>query len=330
MRLSVILAAFLCLMNLPAFAACTGNSYADSLDQTERAALDARVAAMPFAKGLFWEARKDGAVVTVIGTMHINDPRLVPLAEQLRGVVESADLLLLEATAQEEALLQQMMLDDPSILFITDGPTLPEVLDETTWQAVTAAAADRGIPGFVAAKMQPWYLSTMLAIPACAMADIMAGQRGLDHMLMAIADQADVPMRALEPHTTLFNLLGQDPLADQLDMLRLNLLARDLHEQMFVAMLDSYFAQEIGTLWELNRTAMMTIPDLPPQQALTMFDRMEEALLTIRNQNWLPVITGAAKADQSIVVAVGAAHLIGAEGVLQLLQDSGWTVAPLY
>ncbi len=110
-------------------------------------------------------------------------------------------------------------------------------------------------------------------------------------------------------------------------MLRVNLLAPDIQQQMFVAMLDRYFAEDVGRLWEMSRLAMADIPDLDPAESSVMFSEMQEALLSERNRNWMPVIADATNTHNEIVVAVGAAHLIGDQGVLQLLANDGWTLA---
>ncbi len=245
---------------------------------------------------------------------------------KVADAVQTADLVMLEATPAEEAALQRLVVDQPELLFITDGPTLPELLDEETWALVADAATQRGVPGFMAAKMQPWYLSLTLAIPTCAIGDMMAGITGLDKMITDDALAAGVPLQAVEPVTTLFDLFDGQSIEEQVDMLRVNMLAPDLQQQMFVAMLDLYFAEEVGRLWDMSRIAIAEMPDLDPVEGAAMFDEMQDALLDQRNRAWIPVITEATEANDDIVVAVGAAHLIGEQGILQLLENEGWTI----
>ncbi|MEL7178852.1 MAG: TraB/GumN family protein [Pseudomonadota bacterium] len=318
--------AFFAFTALPAAAVCVGESYLDNMSADQQAQLSAAVADMPYAEGLIWTATKDDAAITVVGTMHIYDPRLEDIRAGLTDTVANADLVMLEATPEEEAKLQELITTDPGRLFIVDGPTLPELLDEDTWQLIASAATERGIPSFMAAKMQPWYLSLTLAVPACAMSDMLQGVRGLDHMIIEDAQSAGVPMQAVEPFTTLFDLFKDDSFDEQVDMLRVSMLVPELQERMFVAMLDRYFAEDIGRLWEMSRIATQDVPDLDPAEANAMFDEMEQSLLITRNRNWIPVIEQAATMHDDIVLAVGAGHLIGDEGVLQLLENNGWTL----
>lgn len=313
-----------------AAAQCTGTSYLDLLRDDQRAELDQATADMPFAEGLIWDATRDGQAITLVGTMHIFDPRLVPVYDMISQDISAADLVLLEATPDDQRALEILLADQPDMVLITNGPTLPDLLDNDTWALLSAASTDRGVPGFMAAQMQPWYLSIILAIPPCAMAGLTSGVDGLDGMIGTLAQENDVPMQALEPMTTLFDIFQTLSMGDQIDMLRLSLISPDMQEQMFVAMLDSYFSGQIGQLWEMSRIAASDTPGLDPELGATAFADMAEALLYQRNRDWMPVIAEAMTDHDTIVAAFGAAHLIGEEGVLQFLENDGWELQRRY
>jgi uncharacterized protein YbaP (TraB family) len=321
--------ALLTCFGLPAAAQCVGTGFLNELTPAQQADLATATKALPFSKGILWTATRGEQTITVIGTMHIYDPRLEPIYDKISDQITNADLILLEATPKEEAELQDLIITDPDLLFITEGPTLPALLDAETWDLISTAATDRGIPGFMAAKMQPWYLSLILSVPPCAMQDMINGAVGLDHMITKEAEAAGVAMLALEPVTTLFDLFKGNPMDEQIDMLMVNLSSPDIQQQMFVSMLDSYFAQDVGTLWEMSRIAMTEIPGIDDATAADLFNQMEQSLLITRNRNWMPVISQAAAEHDTLVVAVGAAHLIGKEGVLQFLQNDGWTLTQI-
>jgi uncharacterized protein YbaP (TraB family) len=311
----------------PATALCVGDSYLASMSDQQRQALAEIVDATPYAEGLTYHATRGEDRLTVVGTMHIYDPRLEIIRTRVAADVRSADLVILEATADEEQQLRDLITTNPGLIFIVDGPTLPELLDEETWALLSDAASQRSIPGFMAAKMQPWYLSLLLSVPPCAMDDLMEGAIGLDKMIASDAAAAGVPVMAIEPFDTLFGLFDESPIDEQIDMLRINMLAPDMQSAMFVAMLDRYFAEDVGRLWEMGRIAMSDMPGIDPAEGQAMFTEMEEALLHARNLDWIPVITEATADHDDIVVAVGAAHLIGELGILQLLENEGWTIS---
>jgi uncharacterized protein YbaP (TraB family) len=327
MRLPLALTAALVALPVAAAAECGGPSLTDRLDPAQRARLDAAVAAVPHPEGLIWEAVRDDDRIVLVGTMHVWDARLDAVFDLVAPYLAEADHALFEMTATEQGQLMQALADDPSLTVITHGPTLPELLDATTWDMLSEAAREHGIPPFMAAKMQPWFLATTLSMPVCAMTAMTEGRLGLDFMLMDRAAEIGVETSALEPWDTLFSLFEEASLEDQIDLLRLSLVAPDLQDEMFVAMLDGYFAARVAEVWELNRIALDFMPELTDGAAF--MDETEDALLTGRNHDWIPVIESATAGHDTLFVAVGAAHLPGEDGVLQLLEDRGWTISRL-
>jgi uncharacterized protein len=312
-----------------AVALCEGPSMLDRLSPESRASLDARVAEMPFAQGILWQAEREGQVLTLVGTMHVHDPRLEAISARVEPMLDEVDLLMLEVTPAEEARMQGALGRNPSLMFLTEGPTLPEMLDEATWAMLADAARARNIPPFMAAKFRPWFLMLSLSMPACAMEHVVAGEQGLDFTLMDAATERGLKMLALEPWDTLFTVLESGTMEEQLDFLRMGVLESDLQEELFVTMLDGYFAGEVGQVWELGRLSLDFIPGIAEAEADALFAEMEERLLTARNIAWIPVIEAAAAEHGRVMVAAGAAHLPGELGVLALLQARGWTITPL-
>ncbi len=324
------LTVLLSLVAAPAWAECTGPSLLDRLSPQERAELDSVVAAMPFSEGLIWQAERDGKTIIVAGTMHIHDPRIAPISDMLMPMLNGTDLLLLEMTPVEQQEMQEALAADPSIMLLADGKTLPSMLDPVTWAALSEAAGDRNIPPVMAARLRPWFLMLSLSMPACAIDYLADGQQGLDMALMDAAEKAGVPMQALEPWDTMFNVLEQGTMEEQLDFLRMGILDAETQQQMFVALLDGYFAGNVAQVWELSRLSTHFIPGISPADADDLFAATEDVLLTGRNADWIPVIETAVTAHDRIMVAAGAAHLTGTHGILARLQDRGWAITRLY
>ncbi len=330
MPFRLILATLLvCTLAMPVGAQCVGASFYDRLTTTDRATLDSIAAETPFGRGLIWTATRGDATLTVVGTMHITDPRHATLLARIAPAIARADLLLVEATKDDEAAMRAAMAADPGIMFITDGPTLIDRLDGETWNTLKNAAESRQIPGFMTAKMQPWFLMVTLAIPTCAMAGIQAGGRGLDQMIMQSADDNAVPVQALESWRTMFDLLTGTSFDEQVAMLKTAIMPEDLLSEMYVALQDDYFAGRVAEIWEMSRLSMNYIPGMDLAEAEAGFAQTEQLLLINRNAAWVPVIEAAAAGKKSVVVAFGAAHLPGENGVLRLLEQQGWAIAPL-
>lgn len=320
------LTAIATLTALPAFGLCAGDSYLTQLSQPLQDEITQAVAATPNNTGLIWTATKDDTTLNIVGTMHVYDPRLHDIMNKIETAFGPADLMMVEATAEEEAAMQEAFIANPDLYLINDGPTLPELLPPEMWEKVQQAAQDRGLPSFFVAKFQPWYLSLTLGIPACAMAEIAQGVRGLDHMLMEAAIGADIPIQALEGWETLIDILTDGTQQEQIDLLKLGLIDAADQQALFVAMLDAYFSEQIAQVWEVSQIAARELTGMSPEDAAAQMAETQDLLLDRRNQNWIPVIDSAAKTHDTIIIAVGAAHLPGELGLIALLDAQGWSV----
>ena len=322
-RLACLLLTFLA-ASAAAAATCSGGDLRPRFSEAETRELRERLADYPHAEGLHWVASRGGQTIHVVGTVHISDPRLDPVVDRLAPIVRQADRLLVEATREDEAKLRDLMLDQPGRVFIMDGPTLPDLLPEPLWQRLRAASIARGYPGFMAAKTQPWFLSVMLAIPACTTQEVMAGANGLDRRLTDMAEAAQVPVLSLEPHDTIFRLMGTDPLERQIEMLSLGLLPEPALEDVTATLLASYFDERTAEVLEVSRLVAYRHVDLPRAEIDALIDEMLERLLDARNRAWMDRIL--AVPDGVTVVAVGAGHLPGRLGLLRLLEEEGFAL----
>ena len=315
-------------MTAPARAQCEGKDLLVSLSPARKAQL---IDGAPYPAGNLWRATKGDSRITLVGTYHLNDPRFASIRKRLAPILARADSLLVEAAPRAQARLRQAVADNPGYLLINDGPTLPERLPEADWQKLAAAMQARGVPAVVAAKLQPWYVSTLLAVPPCALEDLRAsriGMGGLDQQLITMAEHDGIPIGSLEPWDTslkLFKLLG---VGDQMAMIRAGLAQDGTGADMFTTMSNAYFRGEHQLVWAFERAQSIAAPGADKAKLAGEFARLEDVLLTRRNQAWIGVLTRAAT-HHHIVAAFGAAHLGGQDGVLNLLHARGWTITRL-
>jgi uncharacterized protein YbaP (TraB family) len=60
-----------------------------------------------------------------------------------------------------------------------------------------------------------------------------------------------------------------------------------------------------------------------------MSPELHDALLVQRNLNWIDRIVAYLDDDQDYLIVVGAAHLVGDDGVIKLLSDRGVSLSQL-
>lgn len=310
----------------PAFASCQGSNLIAQMPAADQTRLQEAAAVHPFHQGNLWRATKDGEEVILVGTYHLSDPRHDQMMAKLTPYLDVASTVLVEAGPEEEAALMGKAAEDPTV-FVMQDSTLPALMEPEEWATLSEAMTRRGIPGFMAAKFQPWYISVLLAVPPCMMAEVQ-NAAGLDHLIIDAATERGIPLRALEPFDTVFKLFDTFPREDQVAMLRASLAVESQAEDYLATLADSYFAGDSRLIWELMRDISLGLPGYTPEEVEADLARMEDALLVTRNAAWIPVIEDAAK-DGPVLAAFGALHLPGTFGVPYLLQQRGWTLTQI-
>lgn len=314
---------------------CVGSDLLASLPQADRDAIDAASAAVPYRQGIVWQASKDDARITLVGTFHFALPSHQAMVDRLAPVIAEADALLVELGPKEEATLKAAMLSDPTLITNISGPTLPERLDADDWDALAAAMADRGVPAVVTSRMQPWYVAMLLGTSPCMMAQVArdGSANGLDWRLMATAEDAGVPVQALEPWDTVLKMFDDMTPAEEIDMLVYTLPAARHADDFAVTMADAYEREDVWPIWEFSRVDAYRNSGMSKAEVDRMTDEAQVLLMDDRNVSWIAPLTDAANAaaarDKGVVAAFGALHLPGEMGVLRLLEKNGWTIERL-
>lgn len=301
---------------------CRGTDQRAQIAPAFHAEVATKLARAPFAEGVFWTATRGQRRVHVIGTFHLNDPRFDIWLPAFLPLLERADILLVESTLEDQARLQKELTGNMGRAFITEGPTLIDRLGEAEWARVAEQASAAGIPPMLAAKMQPWFLSLALALPLCAKKDPTI-KDGLDARLIAQATARDIPVAALEDAMAVVRLFSDVPLDQQVEDLRSYLAMSKVDEDQLASLSAAYFEQKVleYALQEEMRFLTLPGPKSRSEREAEMADLMDK-LLYQRNHAWMPVIEAAE--GNEILVAVGALHMPGEQGILQLLQSAGY------
>ena len=88
---------------------CGGRDLMADLPADRRAEIDREVAGTPFARGVRWTARRGPARIEIVGTYHLDDPRIEPIAQAIAPALAGAGALLVEAGPAEERTLREAL-----------------------------------------------------------------------------------------------------------------------------------------------------------------------------------------------------------------------------
>lgn len=264
-------------------------------------------------KHFLWKVEgPDASVAYLLGSLHVLTPEYYPLADEInqafaasKTLVEELDLDEMNDPAQMMAALGKAML--------TDGRTLDQIVAPSTFAEVTKRAERAGLPMVALQRMKPWLVAITLMGPTLQAAGFTA-ELGVDKHFFDRAKQAGLKRQALET------------LAYQID--RFDQLSPKLQEDMLVSGMKDLDTQ-VGNVQEMARQwAAGDVPTLE-KELLASFEGSRELydrLLVERNRNWVPHVETCLQQNAGCFIVVGAAHLVGPDGLPALLEKKGYKV----
>jgi uncharacterized protein len=304
--------------------ACTGADMLAELEESDPAglaAIRAEAAKIVNGKGLLWKIEKDGQTSYLFGTMHMTDPRVTNLTPPARDAFEASGTVVIETTdVLDKSRMMAALMTKPELTMFTDNTTLTSLLPPQEVDDVNKALDARGIPPASVAKMKPWMLSAMLALPACELARQAGGAPVLDVKLAEDAKAAGKSIEGLETAVSQLEAMASLPMDFHVKGLVDTLKLGDRLEDVVETMIVLYVNGDTGTFWPLFRA---TLPAGNTEES--GYAAFEETMIKARNKTMieraLPLL-----AKGKAFMAVGALHLPGPEGLVELFRKDGYTV----
>lgn len=292
------------------------------------AALETAAAAVPNGEGRVFRLRKAGiADSTLFGTMHLTDPRILALPAAAKAGFDAASTVVIETTdILDEAGAQASLLARSDLINLPAGKTLDDFLDPAQRASLTAALDAAGIPLQAIETLQPWFFAAGMMMPACETARMAAGAQPLDLRLAADAEAAGKAVLGLETASEQLEAMASLPMRLQVDSLIATLVLKDKLPSIFETMTELYLDGKIAMITPLSEAVMPE--ELVTPETIAGNKAFEALIVTKRNhvmaERALPIL-----AKGNVMVAVGALHLPGEEGLVALLRAKGFSVERL-
>lgn len=140
-----------------------------------------------------------------------------------------------------------------------------------------------------------------------------ASLTGIDKYMQTLAAEKGKQVGGLETMEYQLGLLYGSSLQDQADAL-MDMVRRSNSKELLQELTAAYKTQNLDTLWKIFQDQMTQLE--------------YDALVKTRNLNWLEEMKRLLPA-QSALYVVGAGHLPGDSGMINLLRDAGYKVKPV-
>ncbi|UAB77112.1 TraB/GumN family protein [Erythrobacter sp. SCSIO 43205] len=262
----------------------------------------------PEASPLLYEISSEGGVVEgwMFGTIHALPEGVEWRTAEIDRVIDEADVLMVEVASLGQS-------DDvrQAFLELSRSPGLPPVNERVSLEIrpdLEAMVARSGLSRAHLRASEDWAAAIMLS-QVDAPGD---PELGVDRVLIAQFNG-----RKVKGFETAREQLGIfDQLSPSVQRTLLEETVRDWASSRGERkrLITAWLSGDVPQLEEVTTSGIMDDPEL------------RAALLTNRNDNWIAPITQALEKEPLPLIAVGTAHLIGAQGLAAQVQEHGYTV----
>ena len=276
-------------------------------------------------KSLLWEiSGKDLTKPSYLyGTIHMIPKQDFFLTEETKKAIAASQKVTFEINMKE--------MNNPMALIgvfmkamMPNGTRLRDLLSADDYQLVKNRFDSIGMPIAMLERVKPMFLSALTESDGAQfnpMDTSATDQKTVSYEfeIMHIAEKQKKEFGGLETMEFQMGIFDSIPYKAQAEMLVNGIKsAAKGGEGEFSKMVQMYKAQDIE--------AMSKIMD--SDKDTEGLEQYESMLITTRNRNWIPLMAKSMKQKQTFF-AVGAGHLGGKKGVINLLRKEGYIVKPL-
>jgi len=265
------------------------------------------------SSGFLWEVSNDQQRVYLLGSIHFANASFYPLRDEINTAFAQADSLAVEVDigALDPAAMQQMLLHKGAY---QDGTTIKDHISAETYRLLTQYLERHGLPVELFDRYKPGMLVMTLSSMELMRLGLSPTQ-GIDNHFLNRA-------RGVKPIETL------ETLEQQLDLM----IDNDHGEQQLRQTLEEFanypeLLEKLTTIWQQGDTEQLAellihkpLRDYP--QSRPIFEK----LFIQRNHQMTEKIMAYLASGNTYFVVVGAGHMVGEEGIIELLRGAGFSV----
>ena len=257
---------------------------------------------------LLWKVEGKGIKTSyVFGTFHMIPKESFNLKDKVKNALAISQLMVLELDMDDPSLQSEMIEHSA----MPEGTTLVEDMDKAEY-----VLSDTYLKGKLGAGLDQFKSFKPLMVSSMVMMGYMGKDlASYEASLIALATEQQKEIKGLETIEYQMGVFDKQPYDIQLDEVVKLLEEKDAMGNMFNEMIEHYTTEDIDGLYNYM------------DGYFTNEGQMDDMLHT-RNANWIPQI-GKYSKDHSVFYGVGAGHLGGEKGVINLLRKAGYKVSPV-
>jgi len=261
----------------------------------------------------FWKLADADTTIYLYGTFHLLPPSTQWQTPEFLNALNSSDTVYFEIDLEDENLeaIQQIIIQDA---MFKGGETLNDVMTESQRKKFAKLAKADNLSVENLQYLKPWFLSMQLQVNSITQAGYDA-EKGVEMVIGDLVEASDVKFGSLETIEDQITAMKAGTMEEQIEVL---LFSMEFEDQMIDGtnvLMEEWADGDIAGL-----TALIDDPELSGSQ------EMHDAMLLNRNRKWIPEIEAILDEPGTKFIVVGAAHLIGKDSVLKMLENKGYEI----
>jgi hypothetical protein len=267
------------------------------------------------AESSVWKIQKDGGVLYLGGTIHLLRQSDFPLPPEFEEAFKKSDILVLETDLgkfKDPATQRKLV----SKALYADGSTLDKHMSARTYTLLDKYCASIGISLSKFQHFKPSIIAVTMA--NAELAKLGVGQEGVDTFFYQLAVRDKKGIEGLETVDEQIAYIVEMGEGNEDAFITHSINDLESIKQDYENMVNAWKHGDAEKLDEL------IVDDLK-----TKLPKLYKELLADRTHSWLPKIEAYRRTSEREFILVGAGHLVGSDGLLEVLERQGYTVEKL-
>lgn len=262
-------------------------------------------------KALLWKIHaKHKNPSYLFGTIHLEDERVVRLPPPVDEIFTKAQTFVMEVVMDFRAL--NAITD---AMYYQNGQTLAATVGSTLYSRSAQVLKEYGMAPTITNSLKPWAVVMILSAPKAETGDF------LDKVLYENALRQNKKVSGLETIAEQLSVMEGLSSGDQKLLLADTLVMSGQLPKIIEELIQVYLSRDLTALMHLNKIYGVT------DKALEA--RMMQRMLYDRNHRMVKRMQAHLETGHAFI-AVGALHLPGEQGIIQLLKNKSYAVTPIY
>jgi uncharacterized protein YbaP (TraB family) len=269
-------------------------------------------------QNMAWEISYfDDKKVYLVGSIHAGTPEMYPLSNEIMTAFQESGKIAVEANQEAEIdgnLLQKEM----QKAYYREG-VLQDSISADLYDKLLIRLQSLELNPTLYERTKPWYLSMVLQSKQVEKAGLQL-QYGIDHFFIQEAKKLEKPILEVEGVLRQLKFLSDLPDSTQHLLLNYTLMEFETYEKETQKLAEIWMNGDTKELEDLVLKTYLEYEDMKP---------LFHAWIVERNYDMAETIIQYIHSEETVFVVVGAAHVVGHDGILQILRRKGYFIRRL-